>query len=129
MKNFLIRRMKSEDAESISRIYHSIIRASNRIDFKRIIEEQDGNSGFAAFVAEHNGYVIGYMISYIISVGFGIGKSAWITMLGVDQKFMGQGVGRGIAIEAFKYYKERGINNIYTTVEWDSTDMLSFFWI
>ena len=67
------------------------------------------------------------MISYTLSVGFGIDKSAWIAIFGVDPKFMGQGIGKGLANEVFRFYKEHGIYNIYTSVRWDSTDILSFF--
>jgi N-acetylglutamate synthase-like GNAT family acetyltransferase len=54
-------------------------------------------------------------------------KSAWIATLGVDPNFMGQGIGASLAKEIFTYYKEHGIENVYTSVRWDSTDMLSFF--
>ena len=47
----------------------------------------------ASFAAELNGEAIGYMVSYILLGGFGISKSAWIVMLDVNPKFMGQGIG------------------------------------
>jgi ribosomal protein S18 acetylase RimI-like enzyme len=40
---------------------------------------------------------------------------------------MGQGIGDSLAREIFKYCKKAGIENIYTSVRWDSTDLLSFF--
>jgi len=67
------------------------------------------------------------MISYILTAGFGMAKSAWIATLGVDPNCMGQGIGASLAEEIFKYYKSQGIENVYTSVRWDSTDMLSFF--
>ena len=67
------------------------------------------------------------MISYILTGGFGMTKSAWIATLGVDPDFMGTGIGAGLAEETFKYYKTQGIENVYTSVRWDSTDLLSFF--
>ena len=76
---------------------------------------------------EIKGKVVGYMISYTLSGGFGIEKSAWIAMVGVDPKYMGKGIGKSLAEEISRFYKERGINNIYTSVRWDSTDLLSFF--
>ncbi|MDB9822193.1 GNAT family N-acetyltransferase [Deltaproteobacteria bacterium] len=128
MDKIVVRKLRKKDADAVSRIYDSIVKTSEKIDFKRIFEEQDQQgSGFTAFVAEIEGTILGYMISYIISGGFGIDKSAWITMLGVEPKCMGQGIGRSLAKEARSLFKARGINSIYTTVEWDSTDMLSFF--
>ena len=40
---------------------------------------------------------------------------------------MGQGIGAALAQETFDFYRSRGIENVYTSVRWDSTDMLSFF--
>jgi ribosomal protein S18 acetylase RimI-like enzyme len=67
------------------------------------------------------------MISYILTLGFGIEKSAWIATLGVDPKYMGQGLGARMADEIFKFYAAEGIKNVHTSVRWDSTDLLSFF--
>jgi ribosomal protein S18 acetylase RimI-like enzyme len=125
--NLLIRKVKIEDSDDISRIYGSIVKKDQKIDFKRIIEEQLRNSGVVNLVAELKGSVVGYMISYTLSGGFGIDKSAWIAMLGVDPKFMGKGIGKKLALETCDYYKECGIDNVYTSVRWDSTDLLSFF--
>ena len=127
MDDLVIRELKIEDAGDVSRIYGSIVKNNEKIDFKRIFNEQNKGSGMASFVAEVNGGVVGYLISYRLSGGFGIDRSAWIALIGVDPKFMDQGIGKGLAEEAFRFYKEKGINNIYTTVEWDSTDMLQFF--
>ena len=40
---------------------------------------------------------------------------------------MGQNIGKSLAGEALKHYKEQGVRNILTSVEWDSSDLLSFF--
>ena len=127
MDNLLIRRLKMEDVDDISRIHAAITQSPLKIDFGRIIEEQAPKVEDGSFVAEIQGKVAGYMISCILSGGFGIDKSAWIPMLGVDPKFMGQGIGKALAKEVIKFYKKRGIKDIYTTVRWDSTDLLSFF--
>jgi ribosomal protein S18 acetylase RimI-like enzyme len=128
MDNLLIRTVKNEDSDAISRIYHSIVKNTEKIDFRRIIEEQAiSGSGESSFAAEFNGEVVGFIVSYILSGGFGIDKGAWIATICVDPKFMGKGIGKSLAKEMFDYYKANGINNIYTSVRWDSTDLLSFF--
>jgi ribosomal protein S18 acetylase RimI-like enzyme len=96
-------------------------------DFKRVVEDHARSENEACFVAERNGKVVGFMISYILTAGFGMAKSAWIATLGVDPDCMGQGIGASLAKEILKYYKSKGIENVYTSVRWDSTDMLSFF--
>ena len=127
MDNMDIRRLKKEDAEDISRIYGAITMQPVSADFKRVVEEHAIREDGACFVAERGGDVTGFMISYILTAGFGMPKSAWIATLGVDPSCMGQGIGASLAKEIFIFYKNQGIENIYTSVRWDSTDLLSFF--
>ncbi len=122
-----IRRIKPEDANDLERIQAQITRSCSKSDFHHIIREQLKKNEDASFVAEINGKIVGYMISYIIHAGFGIDKSAWIATFGVDPKFMGQGIGKKLAEKVFNTYKKMGIKNIYTSVKWDSVDLLSFF--
>jgi len=127
VENIQIRRLMKEDVDQISRIYADITMNDVDPDFKRVVEDHARSDDEACFVAESDGKVVGFMISYIITAGFGMAKSAWIATLGVDPSCMGQGIGAGMAEETFKYYKSQGIENVYTSVRWDSTDMLSFF--
>ena len=127
MKNFTIRKLAAEDIKDIGRIYAAITQKTVGKDFKHIVKEQSLIEKNACFVAEAEGKVVGYMISYILSGGFGLKKSAWIAQLGVDPQYMGQGIGDRLAREIFKFCKKTGIEDIYTSVRWDSTDLLSFF--
>ncbi len=127
LKDLIIRKIKPEDADEISRIEADITKSPDRTNFRRIIVEQVRKDEDASFVAEVDGKVAGYMISYTVYAGFGVEKSAWIATLGVDPKFMGQGIGKMLAEEILRVYEERGIRNIFTSVRWDSVDLLSFF--
>jgi len=122
-----VRRMKKDDARAIARIDAAIKKVPSGLDYKRIVGEEAKKGADASFVAEINEKVVGFMISYISSGIFGADQCAWIAMFGVDPKYMGQGIGIRLAEEIFKYYKEKGIGKIYTSVRWDSTDILSFF--
>lgn len=127
MENVVIRRLKAADADEISRIYSAITQQPARADFKQLVEGHATEQKDACFVAELDGKVIGFMISYILTLGFGIEKSAWIATLGINPNYMGQGIGAGLANKVFKFYREEGVHNVYTSVRWDSTDLLSFF--
>ena len=122
-----IRPLRIEDADEIAKIYSAITQKTARADFKRLIRQHAQNEEEACLVAEIDGRVVGFMISYILTMGFGITKSAWIATLGVDPRYMGQGLGERMAKETFRYYQSIGIKNVYTSVRWDSTDLLSFF--
>jgi len=127
VENIKIRKLRKEDAAAISQIYAAITMKAADSDFKRVVEEHAHREDEACFVAERAGKVVGFMISYILTAGFGMAKSAWIATLGVDPNCMGQGIGAALAEEIFSYYKSQGIENVYTSVRWDSADMLSFF--
>jgi len=127
VKDALIRNLKAKDAEDISKIYASITQTPVKDDFIHIIEEQVNRKEDASFVAEFDGRVVGYMISIVISSAFGIKKSTWISNMGVNPKFMGQGIGESLAKKIFDFSREKEIKDVYTSVRWDSPDLLSFF--
>ena len=127
VENLQIRKIRAEDASEIGSIQAAITKSPTNIDFRQIIEDQVRKNEDASFVAEIGDRVVGYMISYIVFGGFGIEKGAWIATLGVDPKFMGQGIGKKLAEEILAVYRKKGINDIYTSVRWDSVDLLSFF--
>ena len=127
MDKVQIRKLQKNDADEVSRIYAAITMQPVDPDFKGVVEEHAQRADQACFVAEQDGKVVGFMISYILTAGFGEAKSAWIATVGVDPNFMGQGIGAGMAQKIFEIYKTAGIEKVYTTVRWDSTDLLSFF--
>lgn len=127
MDNLLIRKLKNEDVEAICEIYLAITKTTSIEDFRKILSKQDQRSEDASFVAEINGKLVGYLISYTLIGGFGIAKSAWVANLGVHPKYMGQRIGEKMAKATFQHYREKGIRDIYTSVRWDSVDLLSFF--
>ena len=125
--NFFIRRIKIEDADDMGRIMAAITKSPVEIDFRQIIEEQVQSDKDASFVAEIDGKVVGFMISHIVYGGFGLEKSAWIVTLGVEPQFMGRDIGKKLAEKIFTVYRDRGIKHVFTSVRWDSVDLLSFF--
>ena len=127
MENIRIRKLEKEDAVEISRIYAAITMIEVDSDLIRVVEDHAQREDDACFVAEHDNKIVGFMVSYILTAGFGIAKSAWIATLGVDPKYMGQSIGANLAREIYDFYRSRGIENVYTSVRWDSTDLLSFF--
>jgi ribosomal protein S18 acetylase RimI-like enzyme len=119
--------MITDDVNEISAIYGGIMQKPVHPDFKRLIEQHANREEDVCLVAELDGQVVGFMISYILTLGFGIEKSAWIATLGVKPEYMGQDIGKRLANKIFEYYHSLGIENVYTSVRWDSSDLLSFF--
>jgi len=123
----LIRRMKKTDAEAIGKIDAAIEKRPTLLGFKEILAEELKRRVDTSYVAEIKGKVVGFMISYITYGNFGADRCAWIARFGVDPKLMGQGIGKRLAEEIFKVYREKGVTEIFTSVRWDATDILSFF--
>jgi ribosomal protein S18 acetylase RimI-like enzyme len=119
--------MKKTDAEAIGKIDEAIEKRPALLDFKQIVAEEVKRKMDSSYVAEIKGKVVGFMISFMTYGNFGADRCAWIARFGVAPKFMGQGIGKKLAEEIFKVYKEKGVTEIFTSVRWDATDILSFF--
>ncbi len=127
-ENISIREIRLEDTQAIQDIRIAISEEDARVDFQKLMEQHvSGGNGKTSLVAEVNGKVAGYMISTTLYAGFGIGKSAWIMSFGVHPDYMGQGLGLKLANRICDIYKEKGVGSIYSSVMWDSIDVLSFF--
>lgn len=123
-----IREWKAEDADEICKIYSLITSTPVSADFKKMVLARARKCGSDAhFVAEIEGKIVGFIISYILPFGFGAEDCAYIATMGVHPKTMGQGVGVKMTKELFAFYRKNGISRVYTSVRWDSTDLLSFF--
>ena len=123
-----IREITLKDAEAIQEIRKAISEEDADVNFVKIIEQQIAEGADkSSLVACIDDKVVGYMISTTLLAGFGIKKSAWIMAIGVLPEYMGQGIGLNLANKICNIYKEKGIKHIYSSVRWDSTDVLSFF--
>ncbi len=127
MDKINVRRLEKKDAENIVAIYSAITKKSVSDSFAFVIRDEWSKKDSLSFVAEISERIVGFMICHIISGGFGLEKSAWIATMGVDPQYMGQGIGRKLAEEIFACSVKKGIKEIYSSVKWDSTDLLSFF--
>lgn len=128
MEEPIIREIRLEDAQAIEDIRAAISPQDANVDFLKLVKQQasDGNAA-ASLVAELNDKVVGYMISTTLYAGFGIRKSAWIMAIGVHPDYMGQGIGLALANRVCEIYRAKQVESIYSSVMWDSIDVLSFF--
>lgn len=124
-----IRKATAADVEEIERIHTLITNEDGHADFRQFltdhVEEKDSES--ICFVAILEGKVVGFMIGHVMIFSFGLEKSGWIAIMGVEPQYMGQNIGARLANEIFEQFKEMGVNNVYIPVQWDATDMVSFF--
>lgn len=125
--DLIIRNWRPEDVAEICEIYSLITNKAANVDFKRMVLKKAQNKGKEPhFVAELDKKIVGFLISYILPFGFGGEDCAYIANLGVHPKYMDQNIGTKMTKEVFMFYKTRGVSTVYTSVRWDSTDLLSF---
>ena len=124
----IIREIRKDDAQAIQDIRVAISAKDADVDFQKLVDQhiQDRDSQ-TSLVAEVNNKIAGFMISTTLYAGFGLRKSAWIVSIGVHPDYMGQGLGLTLAEKTCEVYKEKGVKSIYSSVMWDSIDVLSFF--
>jgi len=128
VENLQIREIDQKDATDIQRIRSLISKEDTDFDYKTIINEHAGGlNKQASIVGEIDNKIVGYMISNVLYAGFGLEKSAWIVSMGVDPEFMGQGIGKQLAEKILSIYKSQDIKYVFSSVMWDSIDLLSFF--
>lgn len=127
MQNLIIRNLKIGDSQDISRIQESITKEPSTIDYHKVVQEEVKKDNSVNVVAELDDKVVGFIITYILHGGFGLEKSAWIGLFGVEPKYMGSGIGKRMAKEVFDELTKMNIKNVFTSVKWDSVDLLSFF--
>jgi len=127
LQNLIIRNLKIGDSEDISRIQESITKEPSTIDYYKVVQEEVKKDSSVNVVADLDGKVVGFIITYILHGGFGLEKSAWIGLFGVKPKYMGSGIGKKMAKKVFDELTKMNIKNVFTSVKWDSVDLLSFF--
>lgn len=123
-----IRKLGIKDTDIVRRIFSALNKSNVSIDYSQLIKEKVRRKEDINLVAEIDGKAVGFMFCEIISGGFGLlEESAWIVMFGIDPNCMGQGIGKRLAEEIFSLCIKKGIRKIYSSVTWDSVDLLSFF--
>jgi ribosomal protein S18 acetylase RimI-like enzyme len=131
MTDITTREMKREDIASAAEIQKNILSAEGARSLRYEIEELLGSylekSPGTCLVATLDETVIGFMVGDIKEWSFGVERAGWIEIIGVEPQFMGQGVGKVLGKALIELFKKEGIENIYTSVRWNSGDLISFF--
>jgi len=131
MTDITVRPMKEKDLSQAADIHRRVVREGLSQGMDYAIEDL-----FVSFikknpktclVAEVDNNVAGFIIGCIKEWGFGVERSGWIEMIEVDPKLMGKGVGKTLGEALLKYLRDEEIKEVYTSVKWDSGDLISFF--
>lgn len=127
LKTIKFRKMLIKDLPQVIHIQETITKTKIRPKKICCWREQVENDSSLSLVALNGDQVVGFIISEIMTNSFGLDQSGWIKIMGVHPKHMGTGIGQSLITQLFKQFKKKKINEIYTAVQWDAVDMLSFF--
>jgi L-amino acid N-acyltransferase YncA len=131
MNELNIRPMKEEDIKQATEIHKGVVREglgqSTNYPIEELFRSFIKKSPKTCIVAEKDRNVAGFVVGSIKEWVFGVERSGWIEMIEVEPKVMGMGIGRHLGDALLKIFKDEGIKEIYTTVEWDSGDLIAFF--
>jgi len=119
--------MLVKDLPQVVKIQEAITKAKKSRDKTAVLKDHIRKEETISLVALSQGRVLGYVISEIMTNSFGLDQGGWIEDLGVDPKYMGEGLGQTLAAALFEVFKEKNIFEVYTAALWDSVDLLSFF--
>ena len=131
MTDITVRSMKEKDIGQAAEIHRKVMRNGPGRDVSYSIEDLFSSfikkSPKTCIVAEKDNRVVGFIVGCIKEWGFGVERSGWIEMIEVDPKFMGKGIGTTLGEALIHYFRDEGLKEVYTTVRWDSGDLITFF--
>jgi len=123
--------MNEKDIRQAAEIHRKVIREGLGPSMNYAIEDLFRSfikkSPETCIVAEKDNNVAGFIVGGIKEWGFGVERSGWIEMIEVDPKLMGKGIGKTLGEALIRYFRDKGIREVYTTVQWDSSDLIAFF--
>ena len=122
-----IREIAVGDIPEMIKIHHAIMKGNVSKTWIKDIERYLREKDVAGYAALKDGKLAGFIIGEIEGPSFGLEKSGWITVVEVHPQFMGSGIGRVLVQRLFQYFREKGVQDIFTHVLWNAVDMLSFF--
>jgi len=131
MTNITIRSMKEKDINQAADIHRRVVREGLGQKMRYAIEELFKSfikkSPKTCIVAEKDNKVAGFVIGSIKEWSFGVERSGWIEMIEVDPKIMGEGIGKKLGEALIQHFKKEKITEVYTSLKWDSSDLIAFF--
>jgi len=131
MADIILRPMQKKDITQAADIHRKVVRKglgqSMNYEIADLFDSFIKKSPKTCIVAEKDRKVVGFIVGDIKEWRFGVERSGWIEMIEVDPKLMGEGIGSKLGESLIKYFKDQKIKKIYTTVQWDSGDLITFF--
>jgi ribosomal protein S18 acetylase RimI-like enzyme len=122
-----LRPMTDQDLAAVILIQERITRAPVSDRWREMLAQHVGSDSQIGIVAEKDGQVVGFIFGELKVGSFSAEISGWLELVGVVPEQMGAGIGRALAEALLNQFKSLGVEDVLTSVKWDSGDMLAFF--
>ena len=128
LRRVSLRPLDSSDVEGIVEIDQRVLGKRRQSFWKKKVRAVESNSPPTGLVAQLDNKVIGFILGEVSGWEFGVPASVgWIDTIGVDPHYQKRGVAKALMGELIKNFREAGVQNIYTLVNWSDWDLLQFF--
>ena len=123
-----VRFMGEDDLEAVVRIDESVL-GENRFGYwRRRIDSHEKESEITGLVAEVEGQIVGFILGEISGREFRVPDTiGWIDTIGIDPAYQRKGVASALLKEMIADFRQRGVETVYTLVNWSSWDLLQFY--
>jgi ribosomal protein S18 acetylase RimI-like enzyme len=125
--NLEVRRMRTRDAEAILQIDEKITGKPYEAQWQSRIIDNLSRNPLGCLVAEHEGKIAGFVFGDIRGWEFGIPKSGWIEIVGVDPGYQGKGVARALIEKLHVYFRDQNVEKVMAMVNWNEGGLVGFF--
>ncbi len=122
-----VRRMRTQDSEAVLRVDEKITGKPHEAQWESKIIEHLSSNPLGCLVAEAEGIVVGFILGDIRGWEFGIPKSGWIEIVGVDPEFQGKGVAKALIEKLNVYFQNHNVEKVRLMVNWNDGGLVSFF--
>ena len=124
----MIRPLAMEDLDAIVEIDRKVLGKVRRDYWKNKMELPNARYPLSCLIAEMDGKVIGVILGEVSGWEFGIPDTVgWISAIGVDPAYQHRGVAEKLTQDFVRNLKSIGVNVLYTLVNWNDWDLLTFF--
>jgi len=131
MKEITVRPMEEKDIAQAADIHRRVVREglvqSTNYPIKDLFRSFIKKSPKTCIVGENDNKVAGFVVGSIKEWSFGLERSGWIELVAVDPRSMGIGIGKKLGEALIEIFKDEGIREVYTSVQWDGGDLIAFF--
>jgi N-acetylglutamate synthase-like GNAT family acetyltransferase len=128
LEKVTIRKLKSDDLDAIVEIDYLVLGNKRPSYWQQKIVDMGDEELSKSLVAELDGKVEGFIMGTVSGWEFGIPNTiGWIDTIGIKPAYQKQGMATFLFKAILEEFKNSGVENIYTLVQWEDWDLMCFF--